>query len=379
MMTMNDARIESLYAHFPFCESKCHYCDFFSLPEAQVAEGERARVFRAILAELERARPRLSPVLRTIFLGGGTPSLVPLDAMAAFLDLAAVPAGAGTEITMEANPSSISAEKARAWKAVGITRVSMGLQALDDRRLEWLGRAHSSGEAHAALEALFEAGFERVSVDYIVGVPDQTVDLIGSELNRLLGRFPMIDHVSAYLLTLRPSNPRASRLPSEDEQLAHLRRVRDVLADRGFEQYEISNFARAGARALHNENYWLGGGYLGVGPSAHSHDAAARRRWKNWASLGKYCDLIEAGQEAAEWTETLTEEQLRLEYLLLRLRRREGIRLDDYEKRFGRRLYDEKRAWIDAWLKTGHCELNDHLRLKGDGFFLSDKIVSNLV
>ena len=316
--------ITSIYAHFPFCETKCHYCDFFSLPEAQIESGERARIYRAIETELERFKARLAPRVRTVFLGGGTPSLVPLETMESFVGR--LPADSTTEITMEANPSSITGARAREWRRIGINRVSMGVQALDDERLKWLGRIHSKRSVFEALDALFTAGFENVSIDYIVGVTGQTTDMIASELGDALARFPHIRHVSAYLLTLKSSNAKFKQLPSEDEQLAHLRKVRDVLATYGFAQYEISNFARKDSRALHNENYWLGGGYAGIGPSAHSF-WPARTRTKNWASLGKYCELIEAEGQAVEWTKDLSEEERRVEYLMLRLRRADGVNL----------------------------------------------------
>ncbi|MBI3556505.1 MAG: radical SAM family heme chaperone HemW [Deltaproteobacteria bacterium] len=368
--------VSSIYVHFPFCEAKCHYCDFFSLPAAQIKSAERARIYSAIDSELTFFRSQLSTSLKTIFLGGGTPSLVPVDVIRSLMDkLGHAP---DTEITMEANPSSIDLNAAHAWRSAGINRISMGTQALNDDRLAWLGRVHTKSEVFEALETLFQAGFERVNTDYIVGVPGQTVVMIESELNELLSRFPHIQHISAYLLTLKPSNPKFDQLPCEDEQLAHLRSVSAVLKNFGFDQYEISNFARKGARALHNENYWLGGGYLGIGPSAHSYCPIRRIRTKNWASLGKYCDLIEQGTAPVEWTETLTLEQERLEYLMLRLRRSAGVNFQEYRARFHRDLYAEQKTWIDLWQTKGLCTVGDSLKLTADGFFLSDQILNNL-
>ncbi len=368
--------VDSIYVHFPFCEAKCHYCDFFSLPEAQIKSAERARIYASIDRELALFPNRLNSPLKTIFLGGGTPSLVPLEVIEALMaKLSHTP---DTEITMEANPSSITVERARAWRAAGINRISMGTQALNDERLAWLGRVHTKAEVFESLEALFMAGFERVNTDYIVGVPGQSCAMIESELDELLSRFPHIQHISAYLLTLKPSNPKFAQLPDDDEQLAHLRSVSGVLKKFGFEQYEISNFARNGARALHNENYWLGGSYLGIGPSAHSFWADEGKRTKNWASLGKYCELIEQGVAPIEWTEILTSEQERLEYLMLRLRRSAGVNLAEYRLQFQRDLYAEQKTWIDLWKGKGLCTVGDSLQLTADGFFLSDQILSNI-
>lgn len=367
----------NFYIHTPYCETKCHYCDFFSLPEAQHNPNDRARIYDAIVGEVDLNKSALSKSAATVFFGGGTPSLAPLEVMQQLIER--LPINTTTEVTMEANPSSITAERAHAWRAMGINRISMGMQALNDERLSWLGRVHDSAGIFRALETLFEAGFERISVDYIVGVPGQTLELIRSEIESLLNRFPKIKHMSAYLLTLKTSNPKFTQLPDDDEQLAHLRTIRDVLGNRGFEQYEISNFAHPGARALHNENYWLGGGYLGIGPSAHSYWPWLKRRSKNWASLGKYSEMIANRNVPIEWDESLSDEQLRLEHIMLRLRRQDGLNLSEYETRFGRKLYSENQGWIDASIKRGVCELKgDHLRLVGDGFFLSDEIISKI-
>lgn len=374
--TTSHEQFTSLYAHFPFCEAKCHYCDFFSLPEERVEGGERTRIYKAIHRELELFDANLRTPLKTVFLGGGTPSLVPLDVMRAFIG--ALKIDGSSEVTMEANPSSITVEKAKAWRAMGINRVSMGVQALENERLKWLGRVHDKKEVFESLTALFEAGFRSVSTDYIVGVPGQSLAMIRSELDELLGAFPNIRHISAYLLTLKPSNPKFKELPSDEEQLAHLRTVREVLLSHGFEQYEISNFARKDAQALHNENYWVGGSYLGIGPSAHSYWQTTRQRTKNWASLGKYCELVEAGQPGVEWSETLDQEQERLEYLMLRLRRADGVDLAEYRRLYGRDLYQDRKQWIDLWLEKGLCRLGNRLQLTADGFFLSDQILNNI-
>jgi oxygen-independent coproporphyrinogen-3 oxidase len=370
--------ITSLYVHFPFCETKCHYCDFFSLPEKQVDLNSRADIYGAIAGELELYSDKLSTQLKTVFLGGGTPSLVPLEILQSFLSKLQLAPDA--EVTMEANPSSITQERATAWRSFGVNRISMGVQALDDQRLEWLGRVHSKSKAYEALDALFSAGFDNVSTDYIVGVPAQSEEHIESELKDLLSNYPKIRHLSAYLLTLKGSNSKFKELPSEDEQLAHLRCVSRFLQMRGFEQYEISNFAKPGFRARHNENYWLGGSYLGIGPSAHSFWATQRKRTKNWASLGKYRDLINQKTLPIEWDEQLSCEQERLEYLMLRLRRAEGMSITEYDQRFGQSLLTERGALINTYKNNGLCQIleNDKLRLTADGFFLSDQILSKI-
>lgn len=340
---------------------------------------ERTRIYMAIEREISLFATQLQQPLKTVFLGGGTPSLVPIDIIVCFISR--LPLAPDTEITIEANPSSISHEKAQAWRAAGINRVSMGVQALDDERLGWLGRVHSKREVFEALEALFTAGFKNVSIDYIVGVPNQSTKEIEQELSDALRRFPHIKHLSAYLLTLKRSNSKFAQLPDENEQLRHLRTTTAVLADFGFEHYEISNFARSQHRAQHNENYWLGGSYLGIGPSAHSFFENTAERMKNWASLGKYCELVESGQSPTEWSEKITKEQQRIEYLMLRLRRKEGVEFEEYRQLFGRDLLVERKNWIALWQERGLCQIdfNNKLRLTSDGFFLSDEILSNII
>jgi len=367
----------NIYVHFPFCEAKCHYCDFFSLPEQQLGEETRSNVYAAIEKELKSFSDKIVGPLETVFFGGGTPSLVPLETIESFIGL--LPLGADTEFTMEANPSSITLERARRWRASGVNRISMGTQALDNERLLWLGRVHTKEEVLESLNVLFEAGFKNISTDYIVGVPGQTPQKIETEVTELLSRYPNIRHISAYLLTLKPSNPKFKQLPDDEEQLLHLRTVSQVLGSHGFEHYEISNFAKPNSRAQHNENYWLGGSYLGIGPSAHSFWPSLNRRTKNWASLGKYVELIDMEKSAVEWEEALTLEQLRLEYLMLRLRRSSGLNIAEYNEKFGHDLMNEKGAWIRTWAEKGLCTLvPERLQLTSEGFFLSDQILSQI-
>ncbi|HRK02550.1 MAG TPA: radical SAM family heme chaperone HemW [Oligoflexia bacterium] len=364
-------KFRNLYVHTPFCETKCHYCDFFSLPEGKYDSQSQIKVYRNILDEFRFYR---LGELETIFLGGGTPSLAPesfLEALFGKLDL-----DSNCEVTLEANPSSVTPTNASHWKSLGVNRVSLGVQALSNERLEWLGRVHSKAAAYKALEAVHNANIERVSIDYIVGVPEQSLSQIESELGELLSKFPAVRHVSAYLLTLQTTNPKLAQLPNEEAQLQHLRMVRDVLAAHGLLQYEISNFAEPGFEARHNLNYWNGGSYLGIGPSAHSFDSSEQLRWKNKASLSSYCEDVENALPPIDWKESLDREQRRLEYLMLRLRTSAGIVTHDYSARFGRDLAADNDTRILQWEAAGLVSRSqDQIRLMGDGYFLSDSII----
>jgi oxygen-independent coproporphyrinogen-3 oxidase len=278
-----------------------------------------------------------------------------------------------TEWTMEANPSSIDLTSFRDYRAFGVNRISMGVQAMRPELLSMLGRVHSREAVIEALQAVFEAGFENVSVDLLCGVPGQSFSDLESALSTL-SQYP-IQHLSCYLLTLPPHHKMYSQLPDEDTQLAHLLLVHDWMTSHGFDHYEISNFAKPGKRARHNLNYWQGKSYLGLGPSAHSYDAQTHRRWKNVSSLHKYAQLLESSSSTIEWTETLTDEQMKLERWMLALRLDEGFSTDWLESSL-----QKKRAEIfqNQGLLEIHPSLSKRLRLTARGFALSDQVIRAL-
>jgi oxygen-independent coproporphyrinogen-3 oxidase len=345
------------------------------LGRERTREGDAPRFERALLAEAKLKAPLLSPELDTIFFGGGTPSMTPPDSMKRALEplWAHTKITSKTEWTMEANPSSITLPAFKEYKEFGINRVSMGVQAMRDDLLLKLGRVHSRDAAIRALDVIFSAGIENASVDLLCGVPGQTLDDL-EEAMTALTRFP-ITHLSCYLLTLTKTHKMYSSLPDEDEQLKHLLFIDQFMKSKGFEHYEISNFAKPGKRAQHNLRYWKGDSYLALGPSAHSFDARAGTRWKNVSSLHKYAELLESGTSPVEWTETLTEEQKGLERWMLALRLDEGfpeewVRSSDQKKRLSQLL--------EAGLVEKHPEVDAKLRLTVLGFAMSDQVIANL-
>lgn len=368
-------QIASLYVHFPFCESKCHYCDFYSLGRERTRTGDDTLFEAALRSEAAQLAPLLAPRLDTIFFGGGTPSMTPPDAMARALEPLDLPSRVGpqTEWTMEANPSSIRLEAMKAYRALGVNRISMGVQSMREDLLGVLGRVHSREEAIRALETVFEAGFTNVSVDLLCGVPGQSIQDLEEALSTLTG-FP-ITHLSCYLLTLPPHHRMYKDLPNEDGQLAHLLLIDSWMKSHGFDHYEISNFARPSKRARHNLNYWRGASYLGLGPSAHSFDAATSRRWKNVSSLHRYGELLKKSESVIEWTEELTSEQRELEKWMLALRLDEGFPTDwlktDLQKARAAQLYEK------GYLES-HPTDASRRRLTARGFALSDQIISQL-
>lgn len=369
--------MRSLYVHFPFCESKCHYCDFYSIGAERTGAGDPLLFEKALFEESRANAHRLGPSralpLESIFFGGGTPSMTPPDSMLralAPLELEKRVNPETTEWTMEANPSSVDRGRLEAYRRLGVNRISMGVQALRPDLLKMLGRVHSREAAFTALDAIFSSGFTNVSVDLLCGVPGQTVSDVELAMEELTA-YP-ITHLSCYLLTLPKTHRMFHDLPKEDEQLEHLLSIDRFMTARGFDHYEISNFAKPGKRARHNLAYWTGKSYLALGPSAHSYDAIRGERWKNFSSLHKYAGLLGKGESVIEWTESLSTEQREMEKWLLALRLEEGF----------------PREWLDTEVRKKKAEtfkknglLENHptrigsLRLTPRGFALSDQII----
>lgn len=364
--------MQSLYIHFPFCESKCHYCDFYSIGKERTADADPLVFEDALHAECRQWTATLGD-LDTIFFGGGTPSMTPPESMLRALAPLELKKRihSGTEWTMEANPSSVDRKRLEEYRALGVNRISMGVQALRPDLLLALGRVHSRDAAFKALDAIFEAGITNVSVDLLCGVPNQKVSDVERAMEELI-RYP-ITHLSCYLLTLPKTHKMYKDLPSDDEQLAHLLAIDRFMTAQGFEHYEISNFARPGYQARHNLAYWTGKSYLGLGPSAHSYSAEQSRRWKNFSSLHKYATSLKKGESVQEWEETLTAEQKNLEKWMLALRLSEGFPkawLDTESRRKKAVLFTE-RGLLEA-----HPNKIENLRLTARGFALSDQIIS---
>ncbi len=296
-----------LYVHLPYCETKCPYCDFFSL---EAAGEDHAATVATMLREAER---RAAALPSTVFLGGGTPSLLSEELLARLLDGLEGITGfrrSAAEVTAECNPESLTREKAACLLELGVTRLSIGFQSLDDEALRFLGRVHDADQCLRAWEAARAAGARRMSVDLIYGLPGQSAVSWERTLRRVLALGP--EHLSAYNLTLEPGTPfgreaaagRLRNLPDELElELFWL--TRRVAAEHGLEAYEISNFARPGAACRHNLNYWENGTYVGIGPSAASK--VGHRRSGNPRSLARWTEQVDAAESAPElgWSETL--------------------------------------------------------------------------
>ena len=331
-----------LYFHIPFCLRKCAYCDFCSF--TGVSDGEMRAYTDALISEMcsyrDAAKDR---VFDTLFFGGGTPSLLPTDALARVLDEAhrLFRIEQDAEITLEANPATATSEKLKALRALGINRLSVGVQSLDDGELAALGRLHTGREALDFLDHARRAGFDNLNVDLMYGTPLQTDASARATLYGILALAP--EHVSAYSLMLEEGTPLFRQrdtlpLPTEEEEEAIDGTGYAVLKEHGYHRYEISNYARAGRECRHNLHYWHSDEYLGFGVAAYSYFDGVR--YGNGTSLAAY--LADPTGAVTE-RETVDDAALAYEWVMLRLRLSEGISLSEYERRFGV-CFQEKHA-----------------------------------
>ncbi len=369
-----------IYVHCPYCRTKCPYCDF----NVAIHREDRIAPFVAGLrAELARyaALPWADRVpAGSLFLGGGTPSLLPAEAVAAVLADARQGLGLApdAEVTLEANPEGLDADRLRAFRAAGVTRLSLGVQALDDALLRRLGRTHSAADAAAAYRAARAAGFDDVSVDLLYACPDQDLATWVRTLDEALAWAP--EHLSAYALTLEAATPFGRRppagLPDEDLQVAQFDVLVERAAQAGLERYEVSNFARSGHRSRHNLGYWRREDYIGLGPGAHG--AFGALRYWTQRSEPRWRAAVLAGDWGIEGWERLSERQVSAERLVLGLRLAEGIPLTWLERHLGGP--GEGQAGIARYLAAGVMAVRDgRIMLTDRGVLLSDTIFAELV
>jgi oxygen-independent coproporphyrinogen-3 oxidase len=344
-----------LYIHVPFCKSKCPYCDFYSVTEASQIDA-----FLAALDQEARLYRDQFPAFDSLFLGGGTPSWLGEAQIGELMKTLRRHFSFATdsEITLEANPDDITADKLARFRDLGINRLSLGVQSFDEAELRFLGRRHTAKQTEAAIDLIRAAGFTNLGLDLMYGLPGQSLDAWLKTLEQALSFAP--EHLSCYQLTIEagetpapqetpalrtPLARRAARgeisLPDEETQREFFLLTAQFLKDRGYLHYEVANFARQGPQAgglchyccRHNLKYWTRTPYLGLGPGAHSFQAG--RRWWNFSSVGDYCSSLHAGAAPVAGTETLTPEQIRLEKLCLGFRTREGVSLETIREKPG--------------------------------------------
>jgi len=372
-----------VYVHWPFCLSKCPYCDFNS--HVRHEKPDEARFARAIAAELaEAAAATGGRRVTSIFFGGGTPSLMAPSTVGAILDAIARhwPLARNVEITLEANPTSVEAERFRGYRAAGVNRASLGVQSLDNDVLKFLGRLHSAEEALAAI-AIARTNFPRLSLDLIYARPGQSPAAWKTELARALAEES--EHLSLYQLTIEDDTPFSAlqrsgrlRIPNEEDARALWDVTQEICEARGLPAYEISNHARPGAECRHNLVYWRYGDYVGVGPGAHGRigGGKARRATMTERHPEKWLALVERNGHGRIVDDLLSPGEQADELLLMGLRLREGIPLSRYAALAGRGLDPARIAALEG---EGLVEAREgRLRATAAGFAVLDAIVADL-
>ena len=371
-------KVEHLYVHVPFCAEKCQYCAFYSKPDS--LQKMNAYV-DAVLLEFHRATETYELAPKTIFFGGGTPSLLPVDSMRRILEAVG---GRGSrravrEFTIECNPATVTTEKARLYREFGVNRISLGVQSFDDAMLKSLGRIHTGQQVTKAYDILRAAGFDNINLDFIFGLPGQTLEHWQNTLRQAIALQP--EHLSTYCLILEEDTPfwslaRQGRIKTnEDLELAIYESTIDTLEAAGYRQYEISNFAKPGRVCTHNIAYWEGKDYLGLGPSACS--TIGNRRWQNISDADRYVEslvgrAVPARRPLLDTEEILTPELRLSERIAFGMRMNDGVPLELVRGRWDKEIAE--------LLQTGLAKQSDgHLRPTRRGILFADEVAAEFV
>ena len=370
-----------IYIHIPFCRSKCEYCDFYSLPQAD--EETMDRYLKALCTHIREAGPQ-SPAYRvdTVYFGGGTPTYFGSDRLSAVL--AAVresfDVDPEAEISFEANPDSVNLKLLRRLRREGFNRISLGIQTDDDDTLRSLGRPHTYADAVEAVTLARKAGFQNLSVDLMFGLQNQTVQSWINTLEHVLKLKP--EHISCYGLRVEEATPlnkyyHLLELPSDDVQADMYLRAVELLAQQGYHQYEISNFARRGKASKHNLKYWTGKEYLGFGPQASSDFAG--KRFEIVGSLREYMEGIENNTQVLRHVHEIAVRERAGEYFITRLRTTVGITKKEFESTY-LLSFDPIEEVLQKSFSLGHALcINDRWRLTPPGMLLSNDILSDIL
>ena len=375
-----------LYVHIPFCVKKCAYCDFLSFPQG---EEIQRRYVEKLMEEIRTVSAGFhdTPV-SSVFVGGGTPSVLKARWMKELFDClrASFHIEETAEISMEANPGTVDREKLRIYREAGINRLSFGLQSADNRELKALGRIHTWEEFLESFWLAREAGFSNLNVDLMSALPGQTVESWMDTLKKTADLDP--EHISAYSLIIEEGTPFFEAygngrgdgiLPDEDAEREMYHRTREFLKDRGYERYEISNYARPGMECRHNLGYWTGVSYLGLGLGASSYTFF--HRYHNTDDMEEYLslDLSEAGAAVRDIQEISLEERME-EFMFLGLRMMEGVSGTDFFSRFGQNMWNVYGTVIERLEQQGLLEVEmPVIRLTEQGIDVSNRVLSQFL
>ena len=365
-----------VYIHIPFCKSRCSYCDFAT--DVYRSSDAVERYVGALYSEIQRSGVRDQNSVDTVYYGGGTPSLLTPEQVGRILsavrDRFSIHADA--EITMEVNPATVTPDSLAAYRELGVNRASFGVQTFNDHDLKLLARGHDANDARTTFKLLRQAGFDNVSFDLIAGLPGQTMDDWRRNLDEAISMSP--EHMSLYLLEIHEGTPLAEQVRSgrrmtiDDELAAEMYELMiDTLEAAGYEQYEISNFAKPGFESRHNSKYWKLEPVYGFGVSAHSFDGV--ERYANERDTNAYVRLIESGEGAEVFRETIDEAS---EAAFLGLRLSKGLDLEDIRSRFG----TDPLTRVEDLVAAGLLQLEQqNLKLTRRGMLMSNEVFSRFV
>jgi len=381
-----------LYIHIPFCVRKCLYCDFYSLPTgrgpvpkrlAELSMEHQPGFLDALDLELSQVPVDFAP--ETIFFGGGTPTELSDQDFSRLFDIIKdrINLSRVDEWTCESNPGTLTEAKIDIMLAGGVNRVSMGVQSLTPSVLDFIGRIHSPEEAIDGYRLLREKGVTNINLDFMYGIPGQTPVMIEADLKQAAALGP--EHIACYCLIFEDGTPLTElrnkgylKEVDDDLELDQYRLVREILTDVGYQQYEISNYAKPGYESRHNKLYWSAGEYIGCGPSAHSHWQG--RRYGNIRNLDEYIRRMLAGESVLQFEEKLTPEAHAREALVMYLRLMEGVSRQEFQQTTGfdyQALCGEQINWLTEIGMVNAA--NDQLKLTPQGVFVSDAVFAELI
>ncbi|MFH1686878.1 MAG: radical SAM family heme chaperone HemW [bacterium] len=374
-----------LYLHYPFCRNRCHYCDFYKTLHN---EQDESRYFAALTIETELAAAEYGLEgrrLSSIYIGGGTPSLADVRHLSRWIESVGqiFDYADDLEFSIESNPESVTIEKLRGWRELGVNRPVFGVQSFNRDLLAGLGRRHSPHDSHKAIYQTGAIGYRNFGVDLIFGWPGQTTKMLSADLDHLLALQP--PHISFYQLTVEPGTTLWDMVsdgslepPTEEPALAMYRGGSEQMITARYERYEVSSFSRPGFACRHNLGYWLGHEYLGLGPSAHSF--VAGRRFANPCDLVAYMDSLQAGNLPAQPDESGAQERM-TEAIMLGFRLAQGISRKRFAEQYGHSVQSRLNSEQYGLLIDG-CYLiedGDYLRLSDKGLYLADEITRRLL
>jgi oxygen-independent coproporphyrinogen III oxidase len=372
--------LAGIYLHIPFCKQACTYCNFHFTTSLRYKDDLVQALQKEIIAEKDYLQ---GEEVATIYFGGGTPSILEIpDLRFLISDLKRhYTVAQDAEITLEANPDDVTKEKAAAWKAIGINRLSIGIQSFFEEELVWMNRAHNAEQARACIENSYAAGIDNLSIDLIYGSPLLSDEMWQQNVQTAIDY--KVRHLSCYALTVEEKTPLHKNISLQktvdidnEKQARQFLQLMNWLRQAGYEHYEVSNFAKPGFRSKHNSSYWKGVPYLGFGPSAHSFNGK-ERRW-NIANNNVYIKSITEGMVKRE-VEILTSEQQLNESIMISLRTKEGIDLDKMQMQWGEKERKRIEKDLTKYLHSGLLTFNHHhAYLTDEGMLRADGIAADL-